>query len=152
MSLSTRDTFISSSQLNDNYHDAANSQDTATSMILFAFNTKSLNTAMISKPIRIQQSLHKCQSQLFKNDHTRISAIRNFQLLLSFCCIGTWGFLGLGLYITFHLCVYRRSVCHSLTAHHKLLPLLSENWTIKNDWVEWDGTKDQTPPFSNSPI
>ena len=73
--------------LNDIYHDAANSHDTATSMILFTFNTKSLNTAMISEPIRIQQSLHKCQSQLWKKDHTRMGAIRNYEWLISFCCV-----------------------------------------------------------------
>ena len=75
------------SHLNDIYHDAANSHDTATSMILFTFNTKSLNTAMISEPIRIQQSLHKCQSQLWKLDHTRMGAIRNYKGLISFCCV-----------------------------------------------------------------
>ena len=64
------------SQLNDNYHNAANSHDTATSMILFTFNTKKLKHSMISEPIRIQHILHKCQSQL-KNDHTRMGAIRN---------------------------------------------------------------------------
>ena len=63
---SSKSPFKSPSQLNDIYHDAANSYDTATSMIFFTFNTKSLNTAMISEPIRIQQSLHKCQSQLLK--------------------------------------------------------------------------------------
>ena len=74
------------SQLNNIYRDAANSHVTATSMILFTFNTKSLNTAMISEPIRIQQSLHKCQSQLWKLDHTRMGAVRNYKGLISFCC------------------------------------------------------------------